>query len=242
MVQCLTMPYLTHRVHNLKMLYKYSLRINCHFCDFITITMASWWARWRLKSPTSQLFTQPFNQADKKKHQSSASLAFLRGIHRWPVNLPHKGPVTRKMFPFGDVIMTETVTFHFQKAGVRTIRLTLSRGRPYIAWVENNVTRRATTNRLINDGIWHQIRITRSVIHSFWHNDAIWRHRSGSTLAWVIVLLPGGTRRLSELLTDHGKCPRYQFVKSSLKTTLVNWLPHLSGANEFVVHWIFAHG
>ena len=39
------------------------------------------------------------------KHQSSASLAFVRGIHRWPVNSPHKGPVTRKMFPFDDVIM-----------------------------------------------------------------------------------------------------------------------------------------
>ena len=35
------------------------------------------------------------------------SLAFVRGIHRWPVNSPHKGPVTRKMFPFDDVIMIE---------------------------------------------------------------------------------------------------------------------------------------
>ena len=43
--------------------------------------------------------------ADQKKHQSSASLAFVRGIHRWPVNSPHKGPVTRKIFPFDDVIM-----------------------------------------------------------------------------------------------------------------------------------------
>ena len=40
-----------------------------------------------------------------KKHQSSASLSFVRGIHRSPVNSPHKGPVTRKMFPFDDVIM-----------------------------------------------------------------------------------------------------------------------------------------
>ena len=39
------------------------------------------------------------------KHQSSASLAFVRGINRWPVNSPHKGPVTRKMFPFDDVSM-----------------------------------------------------------------------------------------------------------------------------------------
>ena len=42
---------------------------------------------------------------EQRKHQSSASLAFVRGIHRWPVNSPHKGPVTRKMFPFDDVII-----------------------------------------------------------------------------------------------------------------------------------------
>ena len=62
--------------------------------------MTSWWARWRLKSPASWLFTQPLIQADQRKYQSSALLAFVRGIHRWPVNSPHKGPVTRKMFPF----------------------------------------------------------------------------------------------------------------------------------------------
>ena len=43
--------------------------------------------------------------ADQRKHQSSASLAFVRGIHRWLVNSPHKGPVKRKMFPFDDVII-----------------------------------------------------------------------------------------------------------------------------------------
>ena len=43
--------------------------------------------------------------ADQRKHQSPASMAFVRGIHRWPVNSPHKGPVTRKMFPFDDVII-----------------------------------------------------------------------------------------------------------------------------------------
>ena len=43
--------------------------------------------------------------ADQRKHQSSAWLAFVRGIHRWPVNSLHKWSVTRKMFPFHDVIM-----------------------------------------------------------------------------------------------------------------------------------------
>ena len=36
--------------------------------------------------------------ADQRNHQSSVSLAFVRGIYRWPVNSPHKGPVTRKNF------------------------------------------------------------------------------------------------------------------------------------------------
>ena len=46
-----------------------------------------------------------YSDVDQRKHQSSASLAFVRGIHRGPVNSPHKWPVTRKMFPFDDVIM-----------------------------------------------------------------------------------------------------------------------------------------
>ena len=45
------------------------------------------------------------SDADHRKHQSSASLAFVQGIHRGPVNSPHKWPVARKMFPFDDVIM-----------------------------------------------------------------------------------------------------------------------------------------
>ena len=51
------------------------------------------------------VFSTVYSDADQRKHQSSASLAFVRGIHRGPVNSPHKWPVTRKMFPFDDVIM-----------------------------------------------------------------------------------------------------------------------------------------
>ena len=65
---------------------------------FQYITVTSQWARWHLKSPASRLFIQPFIQ-------SSRSLAFVRGIHRWPVNSPHKWQVTRKMVPFDEVIM-----------------------------------------------------------------------------------------------------------------------------------------
>ena len=50
-------------------------------------------------------YSTVYSGAYQRKHQGSASLAFVRGIHRWPVNSPHKGPVTRKMFPFDDVII-----------------------------------------------------------------------------------------------------------------------------------------
>ena len=70
-------------------------------CRYITVT--SWWVRWRLKSPASP--STFYSGADQRKHQSSASLAFVREIHRWPVNSLHKWPVTGKMLPFDDVIV-----------------------------------------------------------------------------------------------------------------------------------------
>ena len=51
------------------------------------------------------VYSAVYSGADQSKHQSSASLAFVWEIHRGPVNFPHKWPVTRKMFPFDDVIM-----------------------------------------------------------------------------------------------------------------------------------------
>ena len=51
------------------------------------------------------VYSTVYSGTDQRKHQSSASLAYVRRIHRWPVNSPHKWPVTRKMFPFDDVIM-----------------------------------------------------------------------------------------------------------------------------------------
>ena len=53
------------------------------------------------------VYSTVYSGADQSKHQSWASLAFVWGIHRRPVNSPHKWPVTRKMFPFDDVIMVE---------------------------------------------------------------------------------------------------------------------------------------
>ena len=75
------------------------------------ITMTSLWAQWRLKSPASRLFTQLFIQSQIKEN-IKAPRHWPLGIHRWPVNSPHKGPVTRKMFLFDDVIMCWGHRYH----------------------------------------------------------------------------------------------------------------------------------
>ena len=75
------------------------LKRHDHYSDVIIGAMAS-----QITSLTI-VYSTIYSGADQRKHQSSASLAFVRGIHRWPVNSPHKGPVTCKMFPFDDVII-----------------------------------------------------------------------------------------------------------------------------------------
>ena len=51
------------------------------------------------------VYSSVYSGADLRKHQSSTSLAFVNGIHRRPMNSPHKEPVAREMFPFDEVIM-----------------------------------------------------------------------------------------------------------------------------------------
>ena len=70
-----------------------------HYSDIIMSAMAS------QTTGVSIVYATVCSGADQRKHQSSAPLAFVRGIHRSPVNSPHQGPVTRKIFPFDDVIM-----------------------------------------------------------------------------------------------------------------------------------------
>ena len=62
------------------------------------------WRHNELDGDVSIVCSTVCSGADQGKYQSSASLALAKGIHRWPVDSPHKGPVTRKMFPFDDVI------------------------------------------------------------------------------------------------------------------------------------------
>ena len=79
--------------------YMYSPYILTHYDDVIMTMLAS-----QITSLTV-VYSIVYSGVNQRKHQSSASLAFVREIHRGPVNFPHKWPVARKMFPFDDVIM-----------------------------------------------------------------------------------------------------------------------------------------
>ena len=69
-------------------------RSRFHYSDVIIGAMAS-----EITSFTN-VYSIVYSGRDQRMHQSSASLAIVRGIQWWPLNSPHKGPVTRKMFPF----------------------------------------------------------------------------------------------------------------------------------------------
>ena len=85
-------------------LYRYP-RMILHYDDVIMSMMAS-----QITS-LPIVYSIVYSAADQRKHQSPSSLAFVLGIHQWPVNSPHKRPVTRKMFPFDDVIMNLEILY-----------------------------------------------------------------------------------------------------------------------------------
>ena len=87
---------LLRRIFNV---YKYSA--TPHYGDVIMGPIASQITRLTI------VYSTVNSDADQGKRQSSASLAFVRGIHRGPVNSQHKWPVTRNIFPFDDVIIIQ---------------------------------------------------------------------------------------------------------------------------------------
>ena len=70
-----------------------------YYINVIMSAMAS-----QISSP-SIVYANVCSGADHRKHKNYASLSCVKGIQPWPVNSPHKGPVTRKMVPFDDIIM-----------------------------------------------------------------------------------------------------------------------------------------
>ena len=76
-----------------------TLKTTFHYSDVITGPMGS-----QNTSPIN-VYSSEYSGTDQRKHLISASLAFVRGFHRWPLISRHRWPLTRKMFKFYDVIM-----------------------------------------------------------------------------------------------------------------------------------------
>ena len=95
-------------LHEIKDTYIWKRYLSCTYCAMYT---THWHYNYVIMSATVSQITgvsivclTVCSGTDQRKHQSSASRAFVKGIHRWPVDSPHKGPVTQKMFPFDDVV------------------------------------------------------------------------------------------------------------------------------------------
>ena len=101
-------------------------RTQCHYNGVIMGAMAS-----QITSLTI-VYSIVYSGADQIKHQSSASLDFVWGIHRSPVNSPHKGPATGKMFSFDDVVMADSMSWSLrvQIPSAITISITFKLRRP----------------------------------------------------------------------------------------------------------------
>ena len=133
------------------------------------------------------VYSTIYPAADQRKHQSSAWLAFVRGIHRWPVNFSHKGPVTRKMFPFDDVIMLWHGTGwfpsgspHWYSGDHKIVHVPVKQ----YWWIWANIyeSRGSNMNRLYNHSYKHNGTVRIFIINPFtWTGDKIssfhkWRH------------------------------------------------------------------
>ena len=89
-------------------IYSWAYMTLCKHHSDVIMSMMAWW---HLKSLASRLFAQPFVQAQiKENFKASHHWLFVRRIHQWPVDSPHKGTVMQKIIPFDDVIMNAVVS------------------------------------------------------------------------------------------------------------------------------------
>ena len=130
-----------------------------------------------------------YSDADQRKHQSSASLAFVRGIHWGPEITPHEWPVTRKMFPFNDVIMKP----HLEKTKhvcifVRTYCILAE----VIFWILSLMT---VMTRRLQSWWW---RLNYRFIYKLFYSDFLTIHRGAS--GFKLLLDQSDTDGLSLIL------------------------------------------
>ena len=94
----------------------YNHRMSLQFNTFLPwrtyrphITMTSLWARWRLKSPTSRLFTQLFSRRRSQKTSKLRITGLCEGNSPVTGEFPTQRASNAEMLPCDDVIMQETI-------------------------------------------------------------------------------------------------------------------------------------
>ena len=106
--------------------------------------------RWRHNDHVGVSYHQPhhcllsrlFGRRSKKTSKLRVT-GFCAGIRRGPVNSPHKWPVTRKMFPFDDVIMwclgsTIIIVYHISVKIIITVAIPHMKQTSIFSWVQNS--------------------------------------------------------------------------------------------------------
>ena len=119
--------------------------------------------------------------ADQRKHQSSASVGFERGIHWGPMNSLHKWPVMRKMFPFDDFIMK--------------------------VWVQTSVLMTHTITKQDLESVIQSTRkvmVIRTIFKQMLHNICI--HIQLNPMEYYTMLIAQNYHTYSMILTIISKC------------------------------------
>ena len=132
------------------------------------------------------VYSAVYSGADQRKHQSPASLAFMRGIHMSPVNSPHKWPVTRKMFPFDDVIMESCKTTFCQMFSAIDYLWYVFANQIPLCKIADEITPNLAALQVL----------------TFWRYSDEVTNRTSMLLAWL--LFEGSTLVISTVLAQYG--------------------------------------
>ena len=137
-----------------------------------------------------------YSGADQRKYQSFASLAFVRVIHRWPVNSLYKRPVTRKMFPFDDVIMYWQQLFRRVQIGLYvTLSMLLLNKLHCIMWLFGRIALSWTMRLMVWFFNYNFQGVNVSTFHFLMHNShqlwnrgrVLWLEANADYIRWTSI-------------------------------------------------------
>ena len=137
------------------------------------------------------VYSTVYSDADQRKRQSYALLAFVRGIHHGPVHSPHKWPVTWKMSPFNDVIMEYVFGFKWQLVACLGPYHCLNQWCLIVIWTLG-IKLLCNCNRISDcfiekNAFHHAVKMLAISSWPQWSCGTIWCHKFLSTLAQVMA-------------------------------------------------------